>query len=79
MFMSELFLRRLILGSNKNLYEDAGVDIDSGNEAVKMMKEHVKTTFNSSTLSELGSFGGLYSIKELKLMKNPISLLAKKK
>ena len=29
-------------------YGDSGVNIDAGNEAVKMMKEHVRTTFNAS-------------------------------
>ena len=55
-----------------SVYGDSGVSIDAGNEAVKMMKEHVRTTFNASTLSELGSFGGLYSANELLKMKKPV-------
>jgi len=57
---------------NNSLYESAGVNIDVGNDAVKMMAAHVKTTFNQHTLSQLGSFGGLYSAQELKDMKDPV-------
>lgn len=59
--------------ANKNsLYETAGVNIDEGNDAVKMMAEHVKTTFNEYTLSQLGSFGGLYSAEELSNMNDAV-------
>lgn len=46
-------------------YEDAGVNIEAGNEAVSKMKEHVKKTFTKSVLTGLGSFGSLYSLKEV--------------
>ena len=41
-------------------YKDAGVDIDKGNEAVQLMKEHVKSTFNDGVLTDIGGFGGLF-------------------
>jgi phosphoribosylformylglycinamidine cyclo-ligase len=44
-----------------DLYKDAGVDIDAGNEAVKRIKSLARKTFNPLVLSELGSFGGLFS------------------
>ena len=46
-------------------YEDAGVNIEAGNEAVSRMKEHVQKTFTKSVLTGLGSFGSLYSLKEV--------------
>ncbi len=44
-----------------DLYREAGVDIDAGNEAVKRIKSLVRNTFNSHVLGDLGSFGGLFS------------------
>ncbi|MFC4892523.1 phosphoribosylformylglycinamidine cyclo-ligase [Pseudofrancisella aestuarii] len=46
-------------------YEDAGVNIEAGNEAVSKMKEHVKKTFTPNVLTGLGSFGSLYSLKDI--------------
>lgn len=43
-----------------DLYKQAGVDIDAGNEAVKRIKPWVRKTFNSCVLGDLGSFGGLF-------------------
>ena len=42
-------------------YADAGVDIDAGNRAVKLMGEAVRSTNTPAVLSELGAFGGLFS------------------
>ena len=44
-------------------YKDSGVDVERGYEAVRLMKEHVKRTFNDNVLGDLGSFGGFYSIE----------------
>ena len=41
-------------------YKDAGVDVEAGYEAVKLMKEHARSTFNGHVLQDLGSFGGMY-------------------
>ena len=41
-------------------YKEAGVDIDAGNEAVKRIKKHVKSTFNKGALTEIGGFGGCF-------------------
>ncbi len=43
-------------------YKDSGVDVDEGQRAVKLMKEHVKSTYNPNVLTDLGSFGGLFSL-----------------
>lgn len=42
-------------------YKDAGVDIDAANNAVARIKRLAKTTFNEHVLSEIGSFGGMFS------------------
>src|SRR5918911_2975304 len=41
-------------------YSDAGVSIDAANRAVAQIKELARTTFNTRTLSEIGSFGGMF-------------------
>ena len=42
-------------------YADAGVSIDKANEAVARIREHARSTFNERTLTEIGSFGGMFS------------------
>ena len=41
-------------------YKDSGVDVERGYEAVKLMKQYVKSTYNASVLGDIGSFGGFY-------------------
>lgn len=41
-------------------YSDAGVDIDAATRATDRIKELARTTFNPRTLSEIGSFGGMF-------------------
>src|SRR5947207_14812327 len=38
----------------------AGVDIDAANRATEKIKELARATFNTRTLSEIGSFGGMF-------------------
>ena len=47
-------------------YRDAGVDVEAGYEAVKLMKNHVKRTFRPEVMTELGGFGGLFSLDKSK-------------
>jgi len=42
-------------------YADAGVSIDTANVAVSKIREFARATFNHRTLSDIGSFGGLFS------------------
>lgn len=44
-------------------YSDAGVSIDTANQAVKKISQYAKSTFNSRTLSNIGSFGGMFDAK----------------
>src|SRR5713101_9130924 len=39
---------------------EAGVDIDAANPAKERIKELDRATFNARTLSEIGSFGGMF-------------------
>jgi phosphoribosylformylglycinamidine cyclo-ligase len=41
-------------------YADAGVDIDAATRATDRIKQLAKQTFNAQTLSEIGSFGGMF-------------------
>ncbi len=41
-------------------YSDAGVSIDAANAAVDRIKQLARGTFNHRTLSEIGSFGGMF-------------------
>ncbi len=56
-----------------DLYADAGVNIEAGNEAVRLMKGDVAKTHTSAVLTGIGSFGGLYDLTEIiKNYKNPV-------
>ena len=58
--------------SNKITYKDAGVDVHRGYEAVAQMKEHVKSTFTKGVLTDIGSFGGAFSLGAFAGMKEPV-------
>ena len=42
-------------------YSDAGVSIDNANLALDKIKTFAKSTLNANTLTEIGSFGGMFS------------------
>lgn len=42
-------------------YSDAGVSIDNANRAVAKISALAKATFNERTLTDIGSFGGMFS------------------
>ena len=49
------------MSTNKPItYSDAGVDIDAATRATDKIKELARRTFNQRTLSEIGSFGGMF-------------------
>lgn len=52
--------------NNRVTYKDAGVDIDSGNSFVKMIKPMVKSTYRPEVIADLGGFGGLFSLNSSK-------------
>lgn len=43
-------------------YKASGVDIDAGHETVRRIKGLARATFTPGVLSEIGSFGGLFSL-----------------
>lgn len=47
-------------------YKDAGVDIDAGNRFVDMIKPLVKQTMRPEVLTDIGGFGGLFSLNSSK-------------
>jgi phosphoribosylformylglycinamidine cyclo-ligase len=52
-------------------YKDAGVDVEAGYTAVKLMKEFVKRTYDKNVIGDIGGFGGLYSL-DLEGIKHPV-------
>jgi phosphoribosylformylglycinamidine cyclo-ligase len=44
----------------KGAYAEAGVNIDAGTEAVKLMREAVRSTWDAGVLGQYGAFAGLY-------------------
>lgn len=53
-------------------YKSAGVDVEAGYKAVELMKSSVKATFRKEVMSDIGGFGGLFSISQAKNMKEPV-------
>lgn len=49
-----------ILMAQSITYRDAGVDIDAATRATDKIKLLARATFNARTLSEIGSFGGMF-------------------
>ncbi len=49
--------------SKKISYKEAGVDIAAGEEAVAKIKELVRSTFTPQVLTDIGKFGGFYSLE----------------
>ncbi len=43
-------------------YKQAGVDIEAGNEAVKLIKSDVESTYRPEVLSPLGGFAGMFAL-----------------
>src|SRR6202162_343730 len=46
-------------------YAQAGVDIDSGNRMVELIKPLVRATARAGADAEIGGFGGLFDLKRL--------------
>jgi len=57
---------------NKGLtYADAGVDIEAGNEAVRLMRDAVRSTYRPEVLADIGSFGGFFAL-DVKKYREPV-------
>jgi phosphoribosylformylglycinamidine cyclo-ligase len=53
-------------------YKLSGVDVVAGYEADELIKSHINRTSRKEIMSELGGFGGMFSIAAAKNMQNPI-------
>ncbi len=47
-------------------YKQAGVDIAAGNEAVRLIRSAVRSTFRPEVLADIGGFGGLFALDTAK-------------
>lgn len=56
----------------ESAYARAGVDIEAGNRAVALMKEAVRGTYSTSVLTDIGSFGGLFSLEKVLGARDPV-------
>ena len=59
------------MSDQKITYKDAGVDIEAGNSFVNMIKPLVKSTFRPGVMTDIGGFGGLFSLNTAKYQ-NPV-------
>jgi phosphoribosylformylglycinamidine cyclo-ligase len=57
------------LGFKMATYKDAGVDVTAGYKAVDLMKSHVRKTMRPEVLTDIGGFGGLFSLEGMKYEK----------
>ncbi len=61
--------------SKSGLYKEAGVDLDAANEMVDRIKPIVQATFHSGVITDIGSFGALFSLESVDI-KNPVLVSA---
>ena len=52
-------------------YQEAGVNIEAGAQAIDLMKTAVRSTYSPEVLQGLGAFGGLFDVSALKDMASP--------
>ena len=57
--------------TGENAYEAAGVSIDAGNEAVRLMRDAVRSTYTPEVLAGIGNFGGIYDVAGLVRFASP--------
>ncbi|CAB4675776.1 MAG: phosphoribosylformylglycinamidine cyclo-ligase [Actinobacteria bacterium] len=53
-------------------YSAAGVDIDAGDLAVQLMKEHLKKARRPEVVGDIGGFAGLFDVSALKKFNRPL-------
>jgi phosphoribosylformylglycinamidine cyclo-ligase/phosphoribosylamine--glycine ligase/phosphoribosylformylglycinamidine cyclo-ligase len=55
-----------------NSYAKSGVNIDAGNQAVRLMADAVRSTYTPAVLAGIGAFGGLFDAAALQGMNHPV-------
>ncbi|HET9126779.1 MAG TPA: phosphoribosylformylglycinamidine cyclo-ligase, partial [Propionibacteriaceae bacterium] len=58
--------------SATSAYARAGVDIDAGERAVELMKQHVARTRRPEVLGGLGGFAGFFDATSLQSYRHPV-------
>jgi phosphoribosylformylglycinamidine cyclo-ligase len=58
-------------GTPGETYAGAGVDIDAGEEAVRRIKDKVRSTFRPEVIGDIGGFGGLFAL-DVARFRNPV-------
>lgn len=58
--------------SRFSTYASAGVDLDAGSRAVRLMSAAVRSTYTPAVLAGIGAFGGLFDASALKSMHQPV-------
>jgi len=53
-------------------YEAAGVDIEAGERAVALMKEHLAKSRRPEVIGDIGGFAGLFDVSALKKFDKPL-------
>ena len=53
-------------------YEAAGVDIEAGERAVTLMKEHLAKSRRAEVVGDIGGFAGLFDVSALKKFDKPL-------
>jgi phosphoribosylformylglycinamidine cyclo-ligase len=53
-------------------YSQAGVDIDAGDLAVQLMKEHLAKARRAEVVGDIGGFAGLFDVSALKKFNRPL-------
>lgn len=59
-------------GPVASAYAQAGVDIEAGDRAVELIKQHVRRTVRPEVLGGLGGFAGLFDASALKEFEHPV-------
>lgn len=49
---------------SKFTYKKSGVDVDAGNRFIEIIKPLVESTYNSNSITKLGSFSGAYALNK---------------
>ena len=57
--------------TKKDKYAEAGVDIDAGNNFIKLIKPIVSKTFKPGVITDIGGFAGLFSL-HVRDIQNPV-------
>lgn len=53
-------------------YAEAGVNIEAGNQVVRLIRDAVRATHGPEVLASVGAFGGLFSASAFKAMHDPV-------